>query len=303
MVSLVLSACAAAGALRVVEHPEDTPLKLSASDGSSVAASEWLPQGEPRAVIVALHGFGDYGASTFRKAAEYWASRGIATIAPDQRGFGRNVSRGHWPGADALLGDARAYVHQIRSRYPCNRIVLLGHSMGGGVALGAARKDLDADGLILAAPAIWGGEELNPIHRLAAWAAATVVPEQRFSGKGVVRIQASDNIEALRALGRDPYYVSPPSARELFGLVRVADRAHTAAPFVGMPSLLLLGKRDQIVPNDRVEKVFAQLKGRRTTKTYPEGWHLLFRDLQAARVWKDVAEWTLSVPTRCGGRA
>ena len=167
----------------------------------------------------------------------------------------------------------------------------------------AAGDGMAGDGLVLAAPAIWGGDRLNPLHRLVSWTAASLFPEERFSGRGVVRIQASDNIEALRALGRDPLYLSPPSAREIFGLVRVTDRAYTAAPRVDRPALLLLGEKDQIVPNRTVREVFETLRGPSRAIIYPEGWHLLFRDLQAARVWKDVADWALAVPgPACAGR-
>lgn len=291
-----LAACAAGGPLPSAPAPVDTPITMRASDGSSVAASEWLPDGKPSAVILALHGYGDYGQSTFDQAARAWADRGIATIAPDQRGFGRNPSRGRWPGAEGLVADARDYAAEVRARFPCTPLVVLGHSMGGGVVLGAAGRGLDADGLVLAAPAIWGGDRLNPFHRLAAWLAATIVPEERFSGRGVVRIQASDNIEALRALGRDPLYLSPPSAREIFGLVRVTDMAYAAASGVSTPALMLLGEKDQIVPNASVSEVFDTLRGPHRVISYQNGWHLLFRDLQAARVWRDVADWTLAVP-------
>jgi alpha-beta hydrolase superfamily lysophospholipase len=77
------------------------------------------------------------------------------------------------------------------------------------------------------------------------------------------------------------------------GLVRVMDRAAAAAAsHAAMPALLLLGARDEIVPASRAEAVFAQLSGPRSVIRYAEGWHLLFRDRQAARVWRDVAEWT-----------
>jgi alpha-beta hydrolase superfamily lysophospholipase len=132
------------------------------------------------------------------------------------------------------------------------------------------------------------------VHRLAAWTAAMVAPEHRFTGEGVVEIQASDNIEALRAMANDPLYIGQPSARELLGLVRVIDRAEAASALVDHPALLLLGEKDEIVPNDRVRRVFATLRGPKAEIAYPEGWHLLLRDLQAPNVWRDVADWTLS---------
>jgi acylglycerol lipase len=65
---------------------------------------------------------------------------------------------------------------------------------------------------------------------------------------------------------------------------------------VGLPALLLLGGKDEIVPNARVQRVFDRLSGPRQVIEYPDGWHLLFRDLQAETVWRDVAEWSVSIP-------
>lgn len=288
---LALAGCAAGGPLAAPEGVVVDTTAMTASDGSAVPTTRWGPD-RPKAVILALHGFGDHGASTFSKAAEFWADQGIATIAPDQRGFGRNPSRGHWPGAEGMIADAATFMAQVRAGH-CGPLIVLGHSMGGGIALAAA-ETAAPDAMILAAPAIWGGDALNPLHRALAWAVAFVTPDRRFSGRGVVRIQASDNIEALRALGRDPLYLSPPSAREILGLVRITDRASTAAAKVDKPALMLLGAQDEIVPNDTVRDVFGRLGGPKQVIEYPEGWHLLFRDLQAETVWKDVAEWTLA---------
>ncbi len=38
------------------------------------------------------------------------------------------------------------------------------------------------------------------------------------------------------------------------------------------------------------------MAGPRNVIEYPQGWHLLFRDLQAERVWRDVADWVLAQP-------
>jgi alpha-beta hydrolase superfamily lysophospholipase len=162
-----------------------------------VPLTVWGPA-EPAAVILAFHGYGDHGRSTFAAAAADWEARGIATLAVDQRGFGRSASRGRWPGAEALVADAVVISAQVRARYPCVPLIVVGHSMGGGIVLAAAAQGLEADGIVLAAPAIWGGKYLNPAYRAAAWTAAAVAPEHRFTGRGIVRIQASDNLAALR---------------------------------------------------------------------------------------------------------
>lgn len=290
----MLGACAVGGP---VEQPAEAPVgpTVPGADGTPLVISAW-PVEQPKAVILGLHGYGDYGPSTFGSAAVHWAGQGIATYAIDQRGFGRNPSKGFWPGAEALVDDAVAVAAEVRRAHPCTPLVAIGHSMGGGVALAAAGKGLDADALVLAAPAIWGGEELGPAYRGLAWGAAAVIPDKRLSGEGVVEILASDNLEALYALGRDPYYLSPPSPREILGLVRITDMAAEAAATVETPALMLLGAKDQIVPEEAVGRVFSRLAGPTQTIRYDDGWHMLLIDLQAAKVWQDVADYALAAP-------
>lgn len=294
LMCMILSACSAGGALPIPPGAPETEAEtfVFATDGERLATSEWGPEA-PRGVILGFHGFGDYGDLTFRRAAEYWQEQGLIVIAVDQRGFGRNRSKGYWPGAEALISDAITVSRQVRERFPELTLTVIGHSMGGGVVAAAAASGLEADRIVLAAPAIWGGSQLNPIYRVTAWFAATVVPDRRFTGEGVVRIQASDNIEALRELARDPNYLSPPSARELHGLVRLTDLAEAAAPDVRIPSLMLLGTKDQVAINTVAERTFGLFPAESHVVEYPEGWHLLFRDLQAERVWHDVAAWAL----------
>lgn len=293
-VLLLVAGCSAGGALPLPPGAPETKTEtfLLASDGEPLATSEWLTD-TPRGVVLGFHGYGDYGDLTFRRAAAYWQEQGLAVIAVDQRGFGRNRSHGYWPGAEMLIADAVAVSQQVRARFPGLPLTVIGHSMGGGVVAAAAANGLSADRIVLATPALWGGSQLNPIFRATAWLAATFVPDRRFTGEGVVRIQASDNIEALRELSRDPHYLSPPSAREMHGLVRLTDLAEAAAPGVQIPSLMILGSKDQVAVNGAARTTFDLFPAEIHVVEYPEGWHLVFRDLQAERVWRDVAAWAL----------
>src|SRR4051812_45656992 len=56
------------------------------ADGVRLPMEVWAAQGEPWAVLIALHGMNDY-ANAFATAAPWWASQGVTTYAYDQRGF------------------------------------------------------------------------------------------------------------------------------------------------------------------------------------------------------------------------
>lgn len=287
----LLAGCAGGPLGEAPRLGEATVTDVAITGGDTLALSRWAPAAEPHAVLLALHGFGDYAPSTFSQAAEYWAARGILVYAYDQRGFGRNQSRGKWPGAARLIEDFQDVAATLRTGHPGLPLIALGHSMGGGVALAGVGEGADVDGLILAAPAVWGGENLNIAYRAAAWTGAFTAPEKRWSGKGVVRIQATDNIEALRAMGRDKVILRKPSSREFLGLIRLMDRAVEAAEHIAPPTLLLYGEKDQVTPKYPMMATYEALPGDKRLKLYPEGWHLLFRDLQAEVVYRDVADW------------
>jgi len=266
---------------------------------ASIALSEWSPANEPEAIVLAVHGYGDHGTSTFEVAAQDWRSQGITTYAYDQRGFGRNPSNSDWPGSDALVDDLVEVTRLIQSKHPNVPLTLVGHSMGGGVvaaALGEGR--VTPERAVLLAPALWGGEYLSPFLRLAAHSANTFAPNKRWTGDGIVKIQASDNIEMLRGLGRDPLYVRNPSSREFVGLIRIMDRAVESASRVTTPVLVAYGLNDEVVPEEPILAAFEQFSGPKEYQKIETGWHMLLRDLEGEIVRDLVADYVLRGSTK-----
>ncbi len=276
-------------------EPQLDEERLLTVDGLALPLRRWLPEGRAEAVILALHGFNDYS-NAFAEAGDYWAERGIITYAYDQRGFGATPHRGLWPGSDALIGDLKSATRALRARHPDLPLFLLGESMGGAVILSAAAdgEPLPADGMVLAAPAVWARSTMPWYQRAALWVAAHSIPWAELTGKGL-DIHPSDNVEMLRALGKDPLVIKGARVDSLYGLVNLMDRALAAAPRVEAPALLLYGERDEIVPKDPSLRLWRRLpaNARRTQRRalYADGWHMLLRDLQAETVLADIAHW------------
>lgn len=277
LLAIVLTACA----LPVV--PEN-------AGNTRVAA--WSPVASPRAVVIALHGFNDHKAS-FTDFGAFAAAHGVAVEAYDQAGFGTSRAPGVWAGTNTLVADLHAAVHSARMRHPGVPVHLLGESMGAAVAVAAlARPDApQVDGLILSAPAVWGGETMPRHYRLALDIVATLLPPLKVSGGGL-GILASDNLDMLRALGRDPLVIKETRVGAIAGLVRLMDEARALAPRLQVPMLILRGARDQVVTPTVQASFVRQVRAAPcTTVTYVNGWHLLLRDLQRERVFADVLGW------------
>jgi acylglycerol lipase len=295
---------AGVGTARAAPNPRPMPRFAEATfvtaDGQVLPLRKWLPRGEVKAVILALHGFNDYS-NAFEGPGAAWAGRGIATYAYDQRGFGAAPERGLWPGRAALAADVATASQVLRRTYPRAPLYLLGESMGGAVAAVAITGESgtpvpDVDGVILTAPAVWGRAEMDLLPRLALWAGVRLMPDLTLSGRGL-KIKPSDNIEMLRALSRDPLVIKATRVGTIYGLVDLMDAALDAAPFLDAPILVMYGAKDELVPKTPIRRFVAGLppecRQRARLAWYEDGYHMLLRDLEGPVVNADVASWVL----------
>jgi acylglycerol lipase len=266
-------------------------------DGMLLPYRAWRPGGDtaPWAAALALHGFND-SRDAWDLPGPAFAEAGVALYAPDQRGFGATTARGLWPGADALADDALTMLALIRRRHPEARIYAVGESMGGAVLMHAATRGtaLPVDGFVLLAPAVWGRASMNWFMQGGLWLAATLTPGLTVSRPPpAVRIIASDNDDALRALGRNPLTIKTTRFDTLRGLVDLMDLALAAAPrFPAAPSLFLYGAHDMIIPSAATRRTWERLPQAPVRRArYEKGYHLLLRDLERAVPTADIIAW------------
>lgn len=295
--ALLLGACApltqeAGRPSLTFEGPRLEAQDFISFDGARLGLQTWSPAaGEPWAVIVAAHGMNDYS-NAFRLAGPYWARDGIVTLAYDQRGFGRSPQRGVWAGQALMRQDLRTLTALARQRYPHAVIAVVGESMGAAVAITAfaAEPPPAADRLVLVSPAVWGWSRQPLANSAALWVTAHV------DGAAVIqpppflyrRIRASDNIDELIHMGRDPLMIWGARTDALYGLVDLMQAAWRDAGRAATPTLLLAGAHDQIIPRKPILEAAARLKPTDQTALYDQGWHLLLVDRQAERVWRDI---------------
>jgi alpha-beta hydrolase superfamily lysophospholipase len=261
-------------------------------DGAALGLTVWEAEYEPQAVIVGLHGMNDY-ANAFHMAAPWWAGQGITTYAFDQRGFGRSPHRGVWGGEALMCEDLRTCVELARERHPGVPVAVVGESMGGAVAIAAfaSSRPPRAERLALLAPAVWGWSSQPLPNRTALWFTAHVAGSRVIKPPRWVtqHIRASDNIDELRAMGADPLMIWGARSDALWGLTHLMETAWASTGRLRVPTAYLYGANDEIIPPEPTIQAAARLPHGDRTALYRDGWHLLLRDRQAERVWKDVA--------------
>lgn len=292
-VALVLALAGASRAATPVAIAGFAPVEgvVSAADGARLGLETWEPAGRVLGVIVGVHGMNDYAAA-FDLAGPYWASRGYAVLAYDQRGFGHSPDRGIWPGERVLVDDLRTVMSIARARYPGAPLTVVGESMGAAVAVEALAADRPAaaDRLVLVSPAVWGWSTQPLANRTALWivsrlAGPTVIDPPRFLAR---RIRPTDNRAELFRMGWDPLMTWGARADALAGLVSLMEHAAHDIGRTRAPTLVLMGDHDQIIPRPAFAAAAARLGRNARTLDYADGFHLLLVDRQSASVWRDI---------------
>jgi fermentation-respiration switch protein FrsA (DUF1100 family) len=126
--------------------PQAEEVRLHSSDGETLIAWHVPPRGD-KPVVLYFHGNG--GALNLRVHRFAWlVGDGTGLVALSYRGYGGSTGS---PSETGLIRDAQASYDFAVARYPAERIVLWGESLGTAVAIALATGHR-VGGLILDAP-------------------------------------------------------------------------------------------------------------------------------------------------------
>lgn len=215
---------------------------------------------KPKAAMLAIHGFGLHK-GTYEQFAREMAKVGISVYAIDVRGFGHWVQKGvnriDFDGTLYDIGLALNEIHKTNKDIP---VVVIGESMGGGIALAAAAQyPTLVDGLITSVPA---GDRFDK-----ADSSIDVVKQFLFRGAntpmdvGNSVVSAATKDEKLRKawLG-DPLCRTEVTPNELIAFNNFMNKTLKVATHVDkMPVLFIQGSKDKLVRPAGTMKLFNRI--------------------------------------------
>jgi acylglycerol lipase len=270
-----------------VEHVEG---RLAGSGGVEVYWQAWLPDGEPRAVVVIAHGAGEHS-GRYPHVAERLVAAGYATHALDHRGHGRSTGRRALiDGMDRAVADLDAFVSLAGSRHPGRPLFLLGHSMGGCIALAyALRHQERLRGLLLSG--VVARLDAPAVLKVGMRVLSRVVPVL-----GVVAVDpalVSRDPAVVRAYRDDPLvFHGKLPARTVAEMSATADGFPAAVPALRLPLLVMHGGADAIVPVAASRMVHDRAGSADRTLTIYDGLHHeIFNEPEQAAVLAGVTGW------------
>ena len=261
-------------------------------DGEKMFLRAWLPDAEPRALVIGIHGLGSHsGLMSFH--GESFAAKGMAFFAPDLRGFGKNPGlKGHVERFDEYIEDMNSLTTQLKDRMPGKPAYMFGHSLGGQhVIRYVSTYPKAVDGIILSGPAISHTLNIGIGKRIAA-EFLSLLNVKRYFSSNVDHSFDSHDPEVVKQNIEDPLTFDKVTAR--FGIqgLKAAKRAFKAARFITLPALVQQAGDDKFIDPDKTKAFFDTLASPDKTWRFYEGfYHELHGELEKERVLKDMETW------------
>jgi len=259
--------------------------------GLRIRYRTWLPAGPPTGVVVIAHGFAEHG-GRYAPVAARLVTDGLAVRAPDHRGHG--LSEGKRTSIvrfDDYVDDLTTVVEQARAEWAPRRVILLGHSMGGLIALRlAVRASVPIDGLVVSAPAACP-RDVSRLTLTVGRALSRLAPNT-----GVLRLplnRISRDPAVVDVYNRDPLvFRSPIRARLGAEMLTTMDRVEAGLPGLRIPLLVMQGTADGLVDPGCGPHVYERGgSADKTLKMYDGLWHEIFNEPERDHVLDDLAAW------------
>ncbi len=259
--------------------------------GLNIFTRTWLPEGEPRGVVVIVHGFNSHSGQ-YLWAADQLSSNGLAVYALDLRGRGRSEGeRFYVEKIEDFTDDVETLVKQAKSENPGLPVYMLGHSAGGVTACVYALDHQDEiDGLIC-----------------ESFAYGLPVPDIVLTFlKGLSYITPHTHVFSLnnKDFSRDEKVVEEMNndvlikgesqpAQTAKVMVNASERLTEEFPQITIPVLIIHGTKDKATKPSGSQHFYEQTGSTdKTLKLYEDHYHDLLNDLDKEIVMADIQNWT-----------
>lgn len=209
---------------------------------------DWSPEGEPRAFIVLVHGMAEHS-GRYERTGELLSAAGFHVRGFDLIGAGGSGGR-RWDIDDWSRFHDQVQTHLVWAKEHGKPVILMGHSLGGNVALGYALSDRPRpDLLILSAPALGGA---SGWQKIAVSIGASLAPRLAIPNPFPADFISRD-AEVVRRYEEDPLVI-PKSTLRLWKLfLDEMDELRERVNDLDVPTLVIHGGEDQLMPSSTSE--------------------------------------------------
>jgi acylglycerol lipase len=272
-----------------MQHTEGT---FRAFDGETIFHQAWLPDRDPRAVVLLVHGLGEHS-GRYGHVARALVDAGWAVHALDHRGHGRSSGkRAFVRSYDEFLRDLHQFRRMVGRDHSGVPLVVLGHSMGGNIAMGYTLGNQDSiAALVLSGPALKVGDDISRGRLELFKLLSKVAPGARPQGLSADAISRDPAV--VEAYRNDPLvFTGKISAGLGAALIGAMQSFPDRYGQLRLPILVLHGTDDQLADIAGSRELEAKATDADLTARYYEGlYHEVFNEPEQDRVLADLTAW------------
>ena len=271
-----------------VKHDEG---KFTGAKSTELFYQRWKPADAPRAVIAIVHGFGEHS-GRYPNVVNHFVPRGYAIYGFDHRGHGRSPGkRGHINAWSEFRDDVRAFLQLVAAQEPNRPLFLLGHSLGGLIALEYVLRDPTGLRGVIASSPLLAQAGLSPVVITLAKVLSRVAPTTAVK-TGLDASTISRDPAVVKAYKEDPLVHSVGTPRLSTEITAAQNWTNAHAGDLKLPLLLIVGSEDKLVPPEGGRKFFDAVTFADKQKLdYPGAYHETHNDVIAPQVMADVERW------------
>ena len=256
---------------------------LQVPDGEDI----WYETAGTGPALILSHGLSGNAAAWFQQVPYF--AREFQIITWDQRGFGRSTNRTRQHGIDAAVADQCAVLDHL----DIDHAYVIGHSMGGWVAVGTALADPSR---VLALVLACTTAGLPPTHpRPHHRRRPAIGPSSLGVHPAIAKTFSSANPELaylFQALGS---FGNRPSNEEFRNIMSSYQFAEDALTALTMPVTFLCGEVDPIMPPAAVRDVATRIPGADVVEVAGAGHSAYF---EQPEVWNRTVRGFIRGPSR-----
>ncbi len=264
---------------------------VSGAGGRRIFWQSWAPEATPSMVVVLVHGAGEHS-GRYDHVAQRLVGAGGAVYALDHRGHGRSAGpRALIDRIDFAVADLHQVVSLAAAAHPAAPVFMLGHSLGGLIALRYATEHQERlVGLILSG-ALAELQDVPAPLRLVGQVLSAVAPRTPLIG--IDPSLVSRDPAVVEAYRHDPLvHHGKLPARTAAEIADAVGALPTAVGAITLPTLVLYGTADRLCPPSGSVMLGERIGAADATVTgYPGLFHEILNEPERDAVLDDVIGW------------
>lgn len=264
----------------------------SKAAGARLHLQKWLPDNEPKAIILLVHGYAEH-AGRYQYFAEHCVGKNYAVFAIDHWGHGQSDGTpGFVPAFSVFHDGVDQLVACAKQDFPDLPVILVGHSMGGLIcATYLLTEQSRFFACVLSGPAIKAAEEPSAFLKAISGFLSRFFPKL-----GVLELDpdgVSRDPKVVADYLADPLvYNGKMGARLAAEMLNNMTKIQKYAGQISLPMLMLHGEKDSLASAEGSKFLDRQIIS--TDKqliVYPELFHEIFNEPEKDKVLNDMTDW------------